>query len=67
MKTVDPLQGMSAEIREQFAQLSRPVQESYMTFYRERLQRKAAHRDTLEAFVAGWHARSRSAVHRKSA
>jgi hypothetical protein len=50
---------MSVEMRERFYELASELQEAYMTFYRDRLERKAAHRDTLEAFAAGWSSRGR--------
>jgi hypothetical protein len=41
------------------------VRTAYIAWYRDRQQRKAAHRDVLEAFVAGYYAhqpRTRSHV-----
>ena len=50
----DWTRGMSAEIAALFVQQPQVVQRAYLVFYADRQMRKAAHRDTLEAFIAGW-------------
>ncbi len=55
----DWTRGMSAEIGALFDQQPEAVQRAYLEFYADRRMRKAAHRDTLEAFIAGWTMRGR--------
>jgi hypothetical protein len=55
----DWTRGMSAEIAALFGQQPVVVQRAYLEFYANRRMRKAAHRDTLEAFIAGWATRGR--------
>lgn len=50
----DWTRGMSAEIAALFVQQPEVVQRAYLGFYADRRMRKGAHRDTLEAFLAGW-------------
>lgn len=50
----DWTRGMSVEIAALFVQQPEVVQRAYLEFYADRRMRKAAHRDTLEAFIAGW-------------
>jgi len=57
----DWTRGMSPEITALFAQQPLVLQRAYLEFYAERRMRKAAHRDTLEAFIAGWTMRGRTA------
>jgi hypothetical protein len=59
VKHVDPLHGMSAELREEFLALPARVRRTYLAFREQRLNRRGAHRDQLEAFVAGYFARPR--------
>jgi hypothetical protein len=56
-KPVDPLHGMSPELRADFERLPRRIQRAYIQFRESRLERRGAHRDQLEAFVAGYYAR----------
>jgi hypothetical protein len=56
--------GMSGEIAEQFQRLPRDLQQAYLQFFAERQNRRAAHRDTLEAFCAGWTMRGQTAPRR---
>jgi len=50
----DPLYGMSPELREEFLALPTRVRRMYLQFREERTNRRGAHRDQLEAFVAGY-------------
>lgn len=50
----DWTRGMSPEIATAFRQQPPELQRAYLAFYAERRMRKAAHRDTLESFIAGW-------------
>jgi hypothetical protein len=48
--------GMTGEIASQFYGLPREVQVAYIDWWIDRHERRASHRDALEAFAAGWHA-----------
>jgi hypothetical protein len=61
----DWTRGMSAEVAAVFLEQPRVVQRAYLEFFADRRERRAAHRDTLEAFIAGWTMRGR--VTRKAA
>jgi hypothetical protein len=62
MNQPDPLRGMSPELRADFARLPATIQRAYIAFWSERIQRRGAHRDQLEAFVAGYYARPRRLI-----
>jgi len=53
----DPLRGMPSELRAEFDRLPIRIQHAYVRFRTERVERRGAHRDQLEAFVAGYYAR----------
>jgi hypothetical protein len=59
VKQIDPLHGMSAELQAEFLALPSRVRRMYLQFREERLNKRGAHRDQLEAFVAGVNARPR--------
>lgn len=56
-RQTDPLAGMSPELRAQFDALPARVRRMYMEFRADRRNRRGAHRDQLEAFVAGYFSR----------
>jgi hypothetical protein len=57
MKQPDPLARMSPVIRAEFNRLPTRIQKAYIHFRLDRLERRGAHRDQLEAFVAGYYMR----------
>jgi hypothetical protein len=56
--------GMSHDIAAEFARLPRDCRQAYLRFFTERQNRRAAHRDTLEAFAAGWTMRGQATPRR---
>lgn len=57
LRQSDPLRGMSPELRADFERLPMQIQHAYVRFRADRVQRKGAHRDQLEAFIAGYYTR----------
>lgn len=53
----DPLEGMTPDLFDGFMRLPPRVRRAYLEFRDERTNRRGAHRDQLEAFVAGYYAR----------
>ena len=56
-RRLDPLETMSDEIYEEYRRLPKRVRRCYLKFREERTNRRGAHRDQLEAFVAGYFAK----------
>jgi hypothetical protein len=65
-KPPDPTRGMSGAIAADFQRQPAALRAAYLEFFADRENRKAAHRDTLEAFIAGWN-RHRHSVRRRAA
>jgi hypothetical protein len=56
---------MSAEQHARFTRLPVELREAYVDWFMQRKERRAAHRDTLEAFTAGWQRARRSIRQRR--
>lgn len=60
VKTRDPLSGMNAEVREVFDRAPRVVREAYVQWWPTRPEPASSHRDTWDAFLAGWTAHEKA-------
>lgn len=59
VKTRDPLSGMNAEVRADFDRAPRVIREAYLAWWPTRPEPASSHRDTWDAYRAGWEAHER--------
>jgi len=69
MSSADPLVGLqrSPEAWALFCRQPEFLQQAYLNWWQHRQEKRAAHRDCLEAFVAGYLGRSGRVTRRKAA